>query len=268
MKKTILITGACGNIGSKLVQHLGQSFELKLLDLLGDKDVIIADISKIEGNWAAEFDGVDVVIHLAGEMRPTASWSECYQANVVGTRNVLRACAQAGVRRVIYASSNQIMAGYRFLEGPVTSDMEPKPLNPYAISKLICEELGKSFALETGISFISLRIGFMQRAENLPRPGMGIGLWGQQMWLSNQDALRAFDHAIGAQDVPFSVLNLISDIDGTRWDMTKTREVIGFEPQDFYRPSLSQADIEEDRVAQKSTLLPGSWLDQFFRRLG
>jgi len=163
MKKTILITGACGNIGSKLVQHLDQSFELKLLDLKGGKNVAIADISNMEGSWAAEFEGVDVVIHLAGEMRPKASWSDCYQANVVGTRNVLHACAQAGVGRVIYASSNQIMAGYRFLEGPVTCDMEPKPLNPYAISKLICEELGNSFVLETGISFISLRIGFMQK---------------------------------------------------------------------------------------------------------
>jgi len=267
MKKTVLITGACGNIGGKLRQHLGQRYNLKLLDLLGGKDVILADISKQEGKWATAFDGVDVVIHLAGEMRPTASWSDCYQGNVVGTRNVLHACANAGVGRVIYASSNQIMAGYRFLDGPVTSDMEPKPLNPYAISKLISEELGASFALETGISFIALRIGFIQRGSNLPHPGMGIGLWGQQMWLSNNDALRAFDNAINAQNVLFSVLNLISDIDGTRWDMTRTREVIGFEPQDHYTPSLSQTDIDEDQVAQKATLRPGSWLDQYFRHL-
>jgi len=87
------------------------------------------------------------------------------------------------------------------------------------------------------------------------------------MWLSNKDALRAFDHAIAAQNVPFCVLNLISDIDGTRWDMTRTRDIIGFVPRDSYRPSLSQTDIEADRLARKSTLQPGSWLDQFFEKL-
>lgn len=268
LTQTILITGASGNIGRKLVQHLKSEYDLRLLDLKGGGGTVAADISKFEDEWAIHFKNVDVVIHLAGEGRPTANWFDCYSANVNGTRNVLRASQLGGVRRVIFASTNQIMGGYRFLSGPVTSDMDPKPLNPYAVSKLICEELGKGFAAETGNSFIALRIGFMQSGDNEPHPGMGIGIWGQQMWLSNGDAMRAFGSAIRADNVSHEVLNLISKNAGSRWDMTKTHNMIGFVPDDRYTPMLSEIDAEEDRVARMATLQPGFWLDQYFNRLG
>lgn len=264
MTQTVLITGASGNIGRKLSVSLGKRFDLKLLDLRGTDNVVSADLTCFSHDWVGFFEGVDTVIHLAGEMRPNASWDSCYSGNVVSTRNVLTASRQASVKRVIFASSNQIMAGYRFLEGPVFSDSEPKPLNPYAVSKLICEEVGKSFARDTGISFIALRIGYMQSGDNVPGSAMGIGLWGQQMWLSDRDALLAFEHAIAVRDVSVAVLNLVSDNVGMRWDMEKTKTVIGFVPRDGHSPALTVENQDEDDHAKLARVTPGYWLDQYF----
>jgi NAD+ dependent glucose-6-phosphate dehydrogenase len=264
MTETILITGASGNLGKKLSAGLKNRFDLRLLDLRGGENVESADLTSTDDCWLHLFSGVDTVVHLAGEPKPNAPWDKCYQSNVVGTRNVLAAARKACVKRVILASTNQIMAGYRFLEDPVFSDGEPKPLNPYAVSKLICEEMGKSFAADTGISFIALRIGYVLDGNDHPKPAMGIGLWGQQMWLSDGDLVRGFERAVLAQDVPIAVLNLVSDNAGMRWDMEKTKEVIGFTPQDSYSPMLAPEDQQEDNRAKLARLTPGSWLDQFF----
>ncbi len=177
---------------------------------------------------------------------PTASWARVQRGNIVATGNVLRAARPHGVRRVIFASSNQVMGGYRFT-GARDHDLPPAPLNPYAVSKLFCEEAGRAFAAETGISFIALRIGNILPGENMPHPGMGIGLWGQQMWLSNRDFLDGVRAAMSATDVSFAVVNLVSNNPGMRWDMSHTRSVLGFAPRDGFTSTL------RPRIAPRST---------------
>lgn len=267
MIKTILITGASGNIGSKLSAFLAPDYKLRLLDVEDGPNIIVSDLTEYDDEWARHFDGVDTVIHLAGEMRPTASWSECHSGNVVGTSNVLRACRKYAVRRVVYASSNQVMAGYRLLEGNVTTEMSPKPLNPYGISKLICEEMCRSLAAETDISVIALRIGYIDPGENIPGPDMAIGLWGQQMWVSNRDVLSAVKCAIIVENGSFSIFNLVSNNKGSRWEIDSARSAIGFVPQDQHDPVMLQANIEDDEKAKKAVLVPGYWLDQYFDHL-
>ncbi|MEQ9567116.1 MAG: hypothetical protein RLN85_15110, partial [Pseudomonadales bacterium] len=108
------------------------------------------------------------------------------------------------------------------------------------------------------------RFGFVLAANDQPNPAMGIGLWGQQMWLSDQDLIGGIESAILAKNVSIAVLNLVSDNAGMRWDMEKTKEVIGFTPQDSYSPMLAPEDQQEDNRAKLARLTPGSWLDQFF----
>ena len=266
--KKVLITGASGNIGQKLTKAWGNKYNLCLLDLRHNNGVMSADLTKFDPSWSNHFDNVDTVVHLAGEMRPDASCNRCYDGNVVCMRNILSAAKSARVRRVIFASTNQIMAGYRFLDIPVLHDSEPKPLNPYAISKLICEELGKSFAQETGASFIAFRIGYLQAGENTPHPSMGIGLWGQEMWLSNNDVVRAFELGIESDGTTFEVLNLVSNNKGSRWDMEQTTLSLGFVARDHYTPTLSVKDRDDDERARAARLVPGFWLDQYFNQLG
>jgi NAD+ dependent glucose-6-phosphate dehydrogenase len=264
-KATLVLTGTRGNLGGKLATALSPAYALRCLDLLGGEDCSTADLGTYDDSWTRHFEGAQTVLHFAGEPRPTAPWALAHRANIVATANVLRASRMHGVRRVIFASTNQVTAGYRFSEGIVTTDMPPTPLNPYAVSKLICEEAGRAFSSETGISFIAFRIGNIQPGENVPRPAMGIGLWGQQMWLSNRDFVEGIQAAIVVPNVSFAILNLVSNNPGMRWDLTETHRVLGFFPKDGFASHASPEDVAEDHMARRARLVPGQWLDQRFQ---
>jgi len=264
---SLVLTGTRGNLGGKLASALRPAYELRCLDILGGNDCVTADLAIYDESWARHFEGAQTVLHFAGEPQPTAAWASAHRANIVATANVLRAARLHGVRRVIFASTNQVMAGYRFSDKTVTTDMPPTPLNPYAVSKLFCEEAGRAFAAETGISFIAFRIGNIQPGENIPHSGMGIGLWGQEMWLSNRDFVAGIQAAIVAPGVPFAILNLVSNNPGMRWDLTQTRRVLGFSPQDGFASHASPADVAEDKKARRAHLVPGEWLDQRFQAI-
>ena len=62
------------------------------------------------------------------------------------------------------------------------------------------------------------------------------------MWLSDRDICHGMERAVLAQDVPFAILNLMSDNPGMRWDIEQTREVIGYQPGDGHAAVLSQEE--------------------------
>jgi NAD+ dependent glucose-6-phosphate dehydrogenase len=267
MTRKVMITGAMGNIGAKLAAHFkgtGQ-YDLVLVDRVAGDGITAADLSVYDESWAKLFAGVDTVVHLAGEPRGNASWSQVIPANVRATQNVLRAARAAKIRRVVFASTNQVMLGYRFRdENPVTTDLPPMPLSPYGVSKLFGEEIGRAFAEETGISFIALRIGYFQRGENKPGPHMLIGEWGQSMWLSNADMNQAVERAIEVENVPFALVNLESDNPGMRWDLDHTRKTIGYDPKDGAPIILEAKNKADDEAARNLRVKPGTWLDENF----
>lgn len=166
------------------------------------------------------------------------------------TQNVYEAAARQGAKRVIFASSNWTMVGHRFEDGPLTTDMPPAPINPYGVSKLVGERLGRSYHERWGLSVICFRIGYCQRGENRPGSHMGWEGWGQLMWLSDRDFCQAHERAVLAEGVGFAVLNLMSDNPGMRWDIETTKRVIGYAPQDGAAPDLTPAQQQEEALAR------------------
>jgi len=237
MTKTVLITGAAGNIGRKLRAHFTSlGWTLRLLDITdgGDPAITLADLAQWNDSWAAQFKDVDAVVHLAGDPRPHAPWADIQRANIDLIMNVYEAAARGGAKRLIFASSNWTVAGHRFETTPLTTDIEPYPINPYGISKLIGERIGRSYSERWGLSVICFRIGYNQHDPgNLPGPQMGMGAWGQLMWLSDRDLCQGFEKAVLAPDsLKFTVINLMSNNPGMRWDLTATEQAIGYVPQD------------------------------------
>ena len=234
MTRTVLITGAAGNLGQKLRAHFASlGWTLRLLDVdANDSAVTTADLSVWDDAWVRQFADVDAVIHLAGRPSPRTPWDEVVRYNFDLTHNVYEAAARQKAKRLVFASSNWVMAGHRFGEGPLTTSMEPSPVNPYGVSKLVGERLGRSYHERWGLSVICFRIGYCQRGENRHGRHMGWESWGQLMWLSDRDFCNAMERAVLAENVGFEVLNLMSDNPGMRWDIETTKHVIGYAPKD------------------------------------
>ena len=123
MTRTVLITGAAGNIGTKLRAHFSSlGCTLRLLDsnAHGDAAIQAADLAEWDDAWVEQFAGVDTVIHLAGNPSPRTSWESAQRLNIDLTANVFEAAAAHGVQRVVFASSNWVMAGHRPGQGVLT----------------------------------------------------------------------------------------------------------------------------------------------------
>lgn len=250
----ILITGGTGFLGLKLkAPILNAGHELRIADVNG-RDVpeaIEVDLSVWSPDLLGLFAGVDCVVHLAATPDPSASWSDVQRLNIDMTMNVFEAAVQSGVKRVIFASSNWVLAGHRFSNVPLNADTPPAPINAYGASKLMGERLGQMYSLAHGLSVICLRVGSCQRGHNnQPGPHMNFGVWGQQMWLSDQDFCSGVMAAIHASPQNlFSVIPLVSDNAGMRWDLTEAFRVTG------YRPASSSTPVAGDDTAEAQPVL-------------
>lgn len=232
----VLITGAGGHLGRMLFDYLeaDAQFTVSGLDMrpVDHPNIHVANLATSE-EWTNHLDGVDVIVHLAGDREPTASWASSVKNNMDATLTLYHHAANKGVSRVVLASSNWIHGDKRFGDDLLNRATPPGPVNAYGMSKLFCERTGAYFAECHGLSVICLRIGWTQWThDNQPGLHMAMGRWGQEMWLSDRDFLDGVKSAIKAKDVNFAALNLMSNNPGMRWDMQETSDTIGFAPQD------------------------------------
>lgn len=227
----MLITGAGGKIGASLSKHHAGTYDLRLHyrqlpENPGDGiDIVAADITDLEQTLPIA-EGVDTIWHLAGDPRVPAPWESVYANNIRGVRNVLEAAKQAGVRRVVFASTNHVMGKYdQNSEWPVYNNMPQRPDSFYGASKAFGETLGRYYFDEWGLEFIALRIGWFR-----PTPDMTSDV-GRAMWLSPRDAAHAFQCATETA-VPYGVFYAVSNNPNRRWDLTDAMLKMGFRPKD------------------------------------
>ena len=238
LPRKVLITGAAGDVGTVLVDRLADDYELVPTDAdpeapEGTTQLDIRDLDAL----VEAFDGVDAVVHLAGAASPEADWESVLELNIAGTRNVLEAARLAGVRRVVYASSNHAIGGYD-VDGqwPVTPEMPVRPDSLYGVSKVFGEALGRFYREAHGLEFVPLRIGWSS------------GDWGaadsdvlRAMWLSEDDTARVVRAALEADDPSGGPYYATSDNGGRhRWDMSNTISELGYQPQDSWEQAAGQ----------------------------
>lgn len=234
----ILVTGATGHLGHKLSTHLvAAGLQVTGLDIQSRQDssfpIVAADLSRYSEAWTSYFAGQDAIIHLAADRAPEAQWASVIPNNIDAVLNLFEAARVNKVPRVVFASSNWVLGGYRFSDEPLGADTTPLPVNAYGMSKLIGERIGAHYASIHGMTVIAARIGWTQWTHgNQPGPHMAMGRWGQLMWLSDRDFLDGMTNAATAPSTGFAIVNLMSNNPGMRWSLEETRRVLGFTPQD------------------------------------
>src|SRR6185369_9830286 len=167
---TYLITGVAGFIGSTLARGLlARGEKVRGLDnfstgkrenvgeILGQIDLHEADLLDLDALHQA-CRGVDYVLHEAAIPSVPRSVKDPLgnnRANVDGTLNLLVACRDAKVKRVVYAASSSAYGDTPAL--PKREDMPPNPISPYAVAKLASEYYMTSFYRCYGLETVCLR---------------------------------------------------------------------------------------------------------------
>lgn len=231
-RRKVLITGAGGRIGTSLATQLSEAYDFRLQmrrepEQRLSEEVVFTDITDIEAMTTA-MEGVDTVWHLAGDPRVPAPWEDVLQANIVGMHATLEAARLAGVRRVVFASTNHVMGMYDMNgDWPVNNQMPQRPDSFYGVSKAFGETIGRYYHDQWGLEFIALRIGWFRDAP-YEEPG-----YGRAMWLSPRDCAQAFTRATEA-DVKHGVFYAISNNPDHPWDLTDAVVKLGYRPQDTW----------------------------------
>ncbi len=226
---SILYTGGTGRMGSVIRQGLAGRYSRVVLfarslpetPLHPGEEVVVGDLADLEALTAAAA-GIDVIVHLGG-VADEAPFEDVLEANIAGTYHVYEAARRAGVRRVVYASSNHIVGFH-----PATEILdENAPLRPdtyYGVSKAFGEALASLYYDKWGVESVLLRIGTF-RPEPEDRRQLAL-------WLSWADGVELVRCAIEAGPVGCQVVYGCSANSERWWDGRAGWRAIGYSPTD------------------------------------
>ena len=173
----ILVTGACGFIGTNLCHSLLEDgFFVTGVDAFTDnyqnrlkkanqkelekfKNFSLIECDLLEADLAPLVEGIEVIFHLAGQPSVHNSWGEDFHLysnrNIALTQRLLRAANKAKTARFVNSSSSSIYG--RVSSTPTREIDEKRPISPYGVTKLAAENLVTLYGSEFGLSTVSLR---------------------------------------------------------------------------------------------------------------
>jgi UDP-glucose 4-epimerase len=165
--RTILITGGSGLLGRYVVGVLRERYRIVVLDIkppVEPDEYLHGDILDLPLMIECT-RGIDAIVHLAAIPHPlNHPAEEVVRLNVMGTFHLLEAAARNGVRTFIFASSESTL-GFAFAERknvpdyvPVDEDHPLRPQDPYGMSKVLCEEMCKTYTRRYGMQTLCLRM--------------------------------------------------------------------------------------------------------------
>jgi nucleoside-diphosphate-sugar epimerase len=170
MAGTAFVTGGSGFIGGRLIERLvGEGTSVRALarsessarrvEALG-AEAVRGDLSD-RASLAAGAAGTEVAFHLAAHLGEWGSWADFEEGNVEGTRNVLAACAEAGVRRFVHCGTEAaLMAGKPLIHVDETTPLQPNSRAPYPATKARAEQAARGASRE-GFETVALRPRFV-----------------------------------------------------------------------------------------------------------
>jgi uronate dehydrogenase len=245
--KTVLITGAAGDIGTHLSRELAGRYRLRLSDRRPLKppqgqDFVNADISKMADALRIT-KGVDAIVHLGG-YSVEGPWPAILNANIIGCYNVFEAARRNGVKRIIFPTSNHAVGFYR-RDQTIDHRVYIKPDSRYGVSKVFGEALGSLYADKYGMEIFMIRIGNVNPAP-IDKRRLSI-------WVSPRDIAQLVSIGIDRPDIKFEIVYGISR--NTRaWYDNANAFRLGYKPQDdsevYAAAVLAREKPSDDVIAE------------------
>lgn len=240
VRRRVLLTGAAGGIGRAFFHSACDRYWFRLTD----RAAIAAEAGDTEDHEALQLnlveldaceracEQIDTVVHLAADANPAAPFYESLlDNNIKATYNLFRAAKGQGCRRVIFASSAWVVGGYA-PDVQLAADAPLRPVNLYGVSKCFGEAVAAYFAQAEGLSSIVVRIGayddgsadnWLRRAPNVRELAT---------YVSAADLHQLLVRCIETPDINFAIVHGLSENRFKRLDLTSTRALVGYAPQD------------------------------------
>ncbi len=256
--RKVLLTGASGYIASQILPAFQDQYDMRLVDVK-DTDrqgrqvpgIAIADLGDSDlTKYAHHFQGVDTVVHLGYKRRRGSPLDDYYdeQFNVGMAFNVYRSAYEAGVKRVVIASSNHAADWY---EHALIHNRDMEMLDPYTLplsdnfygwAKATYEHLGFLFAngaFGRKLEVVLVRIGAPREINVADFSGDPAGYKRDLgAYISPRDLTQLLTRAIETPNIdnehgiPWLVVYGISDNTRSFWSLTSARQVLGYRPED------------------------------------
>jgi uronate dehydrogenase len=251
MMQNVLITGAAGDIGTRVRKilrgvypHLRASDIRKPGDLAASDDFVpaeLTDLAQVEKAVA----GMEGIIHLGGHS-VEGSWQTILNANIIGCYNLFEAARRAGVKRVVFASSNHAIGFYPRSQR-IGVDGRVRPDSRYGVSKAFGEALGSLYADKHGLRVTCLRIG---NVADTPVDERRLSIW-----VKPEDLAQLMRIGLEHPDIHFEIFYGVSDNAASFWDNSRAAH-FGYRPQgrgeDYRQQALAaQAKLPADPIGAR-----------------
>jgi uronate dehydrogenase len=252
----LLLTGAAGKLGAVLRPALRskaaflRSSDIKPMPDEGatNEELVVADLS--DPSAAARLvQGIDAIVHFGG-ISLEADYDSISSVNLNGTYYLYEAARQAGVKRVVFASSNHAVGFYEQLQ-VIDASVPQRPDTLYGLSKAFGENLARLYWDKHGLETVCIRIG-----SSFPEP---IDRRMLLTWLSFRDLVQLVERSLTAPRVGHLVVYGISDNYGTFWD-NRLAGILGYRPEDsseVFRDKIERTEPAPDKNDVASRLQGG-----------
>jgi len=238
----ILITGAAGDVGTRLRKLLKGVYSLRVSDIrkpadLGaDDEFVAADLGDYEQTKQITA-GIDGIVHLGG-YSVEGPWETIHKSNIVGCYNLFEAAYRSGVKRIVFASSNHAV-GFYPRDRKIGVDVTLRPDSRYGVSKAFGEAVGALYADKHGLRVTCIRIG---NVNDKPLDKRRLSIW-----VKPEDLAQLIRIGLEHPDIRFEIFYGVSDNEAGWWDNSNARRF-------GYRPQFRSEDFREEAMAAQAKL--------------
>ena len=241
----LLVTGAGGGIGTRLQQMLPAIYkhirwsDIRRPDgLAPGAEFIAADLADM-GQVEKIVQGIDGIVHLGG-FSVEGPWETILQANIIGCYNLFEAAYRAGVKRVIFATSNHAVGMYP-RDQKIGVNVTVRPDSRYGVSKCFGEALGAMYADKHGLRVTCLRIGnFADTPADKRR---------MSIFLHPEDLVQLVRIGLEHPGIKYEIFYGASDNAAAWWDNSNAHKF-------GYRPKHKAEDFRDEAMAAQAKLPP------------